>query len=125
MLRLRPPLPEARTSARPRSAWRRPMTKKPPAQTVRTLAEEENEVVKGVILHQQPRWGALVGQQRQLESWWKHEIATALCALACRSDLLPESYWPDLEVKPRDFKVKGATGRGSIDVYFGRWGAQG
>lgn len=77
------------------------------------------EVVKGVLIHQQPRWGVLVGQQRQLEAWWKHEIVSALQAWTWAWER-DRAYWVASEIKPREWSVGVDSGE-AVDVLIAPW----
>ena len=79
-------------------------------------------VIKGVLIHQQPRWGVIVGQQRQLEAWWKHEMVSALQAWTWSFQRVQE-YAVECEIKPKNHLPTEDGSQESVDILVAPWDA--
>ena len=85
------------------------------------LAKEVSSVLQGVLIHQRPRWGTLLGHERQFEGWWKAELATALESWTWRADLQAHPFAVRVEAKPRDFNLVEEADRRSVDLLVAPW----
>jgi hypothetical protein len=84
----------------------------------RELLARVVNVMADVLVHQRPRWGALLGHQRQYEGWWKAEMALAIESWSWREDQKdwPAYVWP--EAKPKAVGFTGAPP--TADLMVGR-----
>src|SRR5262245_35276901 len=73
------------------------------------LLNDVVNVMADVLVHQRPRWGALLGHQRQYEGWWKAEMALAIESWTWRADQLDPPFYVRAEAKPRDFGLTPPT----------------